>query len=190
MKLGLSCLFSVSAVLFVLGPAKSAEPANPGDTRKQEDVRYEVDPAARKSLREGGAATGKLGHLVKTAGTYDYHSVLNDPAVLGQLRSLLGAELSHLFQNIGVLGPIDFLWSEVWLTGGRAHETDVESAFISVNVVMGTVEAIIYSHGKTTVYSRARNYGDLHGATRMWLHMPEVNAALARRPKGNIVFAR
>ncbi len=153
-------------------------------------VRYEVDPAARKSLREGGDDKGKLGHLVKYGGTYDYYSVLNDPAVLGQLRALLGDELSHLFQNIGTLGPINHCWSELGLSGGKAHENDIERAYVSVNVVFGTVEAIIFSHGKTTVYSRARKYDDLHVATRMWLHMPEINAVLARPPKGNVVFAR
>ncbi len=196
MKRGRSCLFAACVIVFLLGPAMSAGPANlgagaqPASTGNQGTVRYEVDLAARKWLREVGKDRSKLGHLVKYAGSSDYYSVLNDPAVLAQLRVLLGAELSHLFQNFDTIGTIDLVSSELELSGGRAHQNDIERAFISVNVVMGTVEAIIFSHGKTTVYSRARNYGDLHGATRMWLHMPEVNAALARPPKGNVVFAR
>lgn len=189
MKHRLSCLVVVCVIAVLSGSAMSAGPAKSvADTLG--GVHYDVEPAARKRLQEIGYHKSTLGHLVKYAGTYDYYSVLNDPAVLGQLRSLLGTELSHLFQNIGVLGPIDLVGSELELTGGRAHETHVERAFISVNVVMGTVEAIIFSHGKSTVYSRAKNYRGLHGATRMKLHMSEINAMLARPPTGNVVFAR
>jgi hypothetical protein len=194
----LSRLVAACLIVLLVGPAISAEPAKPGadprpaGTGNQGIMRYEVDPAARKSLWEidEDKDKAKLGHLVKYGGTYDYYSVLNDLAVLEQLRSLLGNELSHLFQNLESVGPIQYCASELELGGGRAHRNDVERAFVSVNVVMGTVEAVIFSYGKTTVYSGAQSYGGLHGSTKLWLHRVEIGDVLARTPKGNVVFAR
>ncbi len=129
--------------------------------------------------------TGKLGHLSPYIGTYQYEPIIEDPHVAKALSDLLGSELSHLLQNLKAPRTIDMEGSGLILDGNKLHEAHRERATVVVEVYNGKVHAVIFSEGRTTIYSKEKYYFSLPQAIRLSARWAEIKPILETPPRGD-----
>ena len=102
---------------------------------------------------------GKLGHLSKYIGTYNYDAILDDTVVKENLKTLVGEkELATIRQNLGVIGPIEFIETSLVLSGQAPHEGGSEEAMVFVELSDGTVRAGLLHEKKVTIYAKDSSY--------------------------------
>ena len=129
--------------------------------------------------------TGKLGHLSRYIGTYQYEPIIEDPHVAKTLSDLLGSEIPHLVKNLEARGPVGFDGAELSLVGSKAHEAHRERATVVVDVYDGKVHAVIFSEGQTTIYSKEKSYLFLPEAIRLSARWAEIKPILETPPRGD-----
>ena len=133
--------------------------------------------------------TGKLGHLTRYIGTHQYEPIIKDPHVAKALSGLLGNELSHLLQNLKAPWTIDMEGTGLILGGYKPHEAHRERAIVVVEVYDGKVHAMIFSEGRTTIYSNEKYYFSLPRAIRLSARWAEIKPILETPPRGNFQWA-
>lgn len=119
------------------------------------------------SAQEGCA--GRLTRLVRYAGTYDDYRILNDRAVAAALQRVVGADLDHLMENLGVRGPADYISCHLVISGLAPHSGGSEDGIVAVNVTTGAVSAAIHSEGRITVYAEEGPYSNVPIPIKDWL---------------------
>ena len=129
--------------------------------------------------------TGKLGHLTRYIGTHQYEPIINDLHVAKALSDLLGNELSHLLQNLKAARTINMEGTGLILGGYKLHEAHRERATVVVEVYDGKVHAMIFSEGRTTIYSNEKYYFSLPRAIRLSARWAEFKPMLETPPRGD-----
>jgi hypothetical protein len=115
------------------------------------------------------ACEGKLSRLFEHAGGYDTDAILDDPLVAVELRRLLGSELEHLRENLGVRGGADLKSCDLVIEGNANHRGTEENGIVTVNLVSGAVAAGILSAGRITLYAVGDGYFSMPLAIRDWI---------------------
>lgn len=111
---------------------------------------------------------GVWAHLVAHIGTHNTDAVLNDPAVAAELTRVLGEDEAHLRRNLSVRGPIAFDGDCLSLDGIARHGGGEEHALLRV-CPSGRIDAVLYSQGQFTVWSRPSRYDHQPAPIRMWI---------------------
>ena len=109
--------------------------------------------------------------IAKWAGSYNNVGFLQQPAVRGELQSLLGAELVHLLQNLNVSGSVDLSGETLSVNGNAPHQGTEEEAIVCVTILPleTIVEAAVLSKGAITVYSRKKQYESASVCVKDWI---------------------
>ncbi len=131
---------------------------------------------------------GKLGDLAKYVGTYRYEPILDDPRVAAALSELLGDEMSHLIDNLGLRGTVGLEGRGLVIDGQKPHEGDREHATVVVDMYDGSVHALIYSEGTVTIYSKEKSYAFLPRAIRMSARWDEIWPLLEAPPRDGLTW--
>ena len=124
---------------------------------------------------EGGCIEPQVGqfkYLFEYVGTRKPMCLIYDANVKPGLDSLLGAEFLHLRKNLDRFASIDFSEGFVAIEGSRRptlRDWD-ETAMVMVSTHDGRAHVGIYSEGRRTIYSRAKQ----------WFHLPSLFRAWAR----------
>lgn len=134
---------------------------------------------------------GKLQHLSKLIGTYQIEAILSDPYVNRKLKAYLGPRYPHLVRNLKVRGPIDMSGGVLVVSGGQAHKTNKEAAFITVSPYDGEINVAIYSQGKIFLFSQKERYEYLPGDLRFWIYrMNKKEISIFSTPPPNLFWQR
>lgn len=128
---------------------------------------------------------GKLGHLAQFIGTYMYEHVLEDPEVSKKLYSLLGGEAQHLVKNMQVRSPINFEGGELVLHGSIRGPGKIEAAMLTVGLYKGKINAVIFSEGEVTLYSRSKKYDWVPTVIRQRIRFDDTNSIVEAPPLKN-----
>jgi hypothetical protein len=133
---------------------------------------------AGAAVAQGDAATGRA-MITKYAGSYATGAFLKEPAVHEELQKLLGAEMSHLMDNLNVKGAVDLSGDTLSVNGNAPHKGTEEEAIVCVTPFNMTVEAAILSKGRVTVFTRAEKYEYASICIKDWITL--VNSGHADR---------
>jgi hypothetical protein len=134
---------------------------------------FAVAAAAHGDATIGGAM------IAKYAGSYATGAFLKEPAVHEELQKLLGAEMSHLMDNLNVKGVVDLSGETLSVNGNAPHQGTEEEAIVCVTPFNMTVEAAILSKGTVTVFTRAEKYEYASICIKDWITL--VNSGHADR---------
>jgi hypothetical protein len=133
---------------------------------------------AEAAAAQGDAASGRA-MIGKYAGSYATGAFLKEPAVHTELQKLLGAEMSHLMDNLNVKGAVDLSGETLSVNGNAPHKGTEEEAIVCVTPFNMTVEAAILSNGTVTVFTRAEKYEYMSICIKDWITL--VNSGHADR---------
>jgi hypothetical protein len=113
--------------------------------------------------------------LLKYAGSYNGHILLDEPEVQTALVKMLGDNLAHFFTNLDVRGSIDLIAGSLSLSGNAMHRGGEEEAVLCVATYDSAVSAALFTGGNITVFSRHADYGLQSQCIKDWI--TQVNSA-------------
>jgi hypothetical protein len=147
MRRALAFLLTLIAVAVPFGPADAAETYTPIPT---------LPEAART-------------RLLRYIASDDTDAFLADSLFVPRLEHLLGAELSHLRQNIDVRGSVAYSSGMVYVTGNAPHHGGEEHGFVGIETYSGRICAAVYSRGRFDVYGAGTDRHGIPVALREWI---------------------
>ena len=121
------------------------------------------------------AGQDKLGHLKQYLNQYPDDEFLNLAEIRAPLTKLLGNELKHFKQNMGVVTPMDFIQGHLVANGCMAHNCVYEKTILAINLTSGEMTVAILSDCQhITIFSEVTDkYEFLPVAVKKWVEESE-----------------
>jgi hypothetical protein len=116
-------------------------------------------------------AAGRYDYLKNYINQYPDDQFFNLPEIQRPLKKLLGGEVKHFRQNMGVVVPMDFIQGNLVATGCQAHNCNYENAVLTINTANGKIAVGILSNCQDiTIYSQETdNAFYLPGRVKKWI---------------------
>jgi len=134
----------------------------------------------------GDADAKSRAMIDRYVGTWAIAEFLEEPAIRGELRALLGDRLSELENSLSVSGGIEYFGGALAIRGNAPHSGGEQEGIVCVQVWGTNVEvhAALFSKGDVTVYTRQPRYAYLSTCVKDWIALVSTGHAyrLSRPP--------
>lgn len=128
------------------------------------------------------SAVGRLAHLNKYIGSYNYDAILEDSYIKIQLRGMLGDDSIHLKRNFEMHAPIGLYKSYLVLMGNAPKQSENENAILCIDLISSKVTAAISSGNKIKLYSREEKYELLPVPILEWIYIINSGQRINYKP--------